>query len=401
MASRTANEALLDALVRHQTFLLRYSGFVRNRIWTILDRTEAAIAAEIRDRLENNVGLTSPVEVRRMQALIKAIDGIRSEAWTDANSWLSDQMSDLGYQEPIALQGMIQTVAPVLVETVLPAARLLRAIATTRPFEGRLLREWGDALQAEDLRRIHAAIQMGMVAGETTDAIVSRVMGTKLLKGTDGVTEMTRRQVAAITRTAIQHVANSARNDFMLENADVMLGEKFVATLDSRTTPVCKANDGKVFPVGTGPRPPLHIACRSLRVAVLDGELLANRPYKGSTTKQLLREFTEENKLPRVTTRDDLPRGTKGSFDEWARKRVRQLTGQTPVTESYQTWLSRQPTWFVEDTMGKTKARLFKDGGLKLDKFVAADGTELTLGQLAVKQAEAFRAAGLDPDDFV
>lgn len=197
------------------------------------------------------------------------------------------------------------------------------------------------------------------------------------------------------------HVSNAARSDFLQENADVMVGEKFVATLDSRTTPVCKANDGKVFPVGTGPRPPLHIACRSLRVGVLDAEILANRPYKGSTTQQLLREFSDERGLPRVSTREDLPRGTKGDFDLWSRKRVRELTGRTPVSESYQTWLSRQPMWFVEDTMGKTKARLFRDGGLKLDKFVAADGTELTLGQLAVKQAEAFRAAGLDPEDFV
>ncbi len=401
MPSRTANEALLDALLRHQTFLLRYSGYIRNRVWKVLDGTEAAIAAEIRDRLENGSGLSTPVEVRRMQALIKAIDGLRSEAWNNSADFLSDELGELGYTEPIAFQSMLQTVVPVVLETVLPAARLLRAIATTRPFEGRLLKDWAEALKAEDLRRIHAQIQIGMLAGESSDAIVRRVIGTKLLNGADGALEMTRRQVAAITRTAVMHVSNAARSEFLQENADVMVGEKFVATLDSRTTPVCKANDGKVFPVGTGPRPPLHIACRSLRVGVLDAEIIANRPYKGSTTQQLLREFSDERGLPRVSSRDDLPRGTKGDFDLWSRKRVRELTGRTPVSESYQTWLSRQPLWFVEDTMGKTKARLFRDGGLKLDKFVAADGTELTLGQLAVKQAEAFRAAGLDPEDFV
>lgn len=396
----TANEALLDALVRHQTYLLRYSSFVRNRIWTVLDNTEEAIAGLIHRRLEGTTGLTSPIEVRRMQALIASIEQLRGAAWDEAWAWNTDQMSELGYQEPIGFSGMIRTVAPVVIETVLPASRLLRAIATSRPFEGRLLRDWGDSLKAEDLRRINAAIQLGMTAGETTGAITSRVIGTGLLKGTDGVTEMTRRQVQAITRTAVQHVANSARNDFMLENADVMLGELYVATLDTRTTAICRALDGKVFDVGTGPRPPLHIACRSLRVAALDGGPLGQRPYKASTTKQLLGEYTDKNNLPGVSSRDDLPRGTKGSYDEWARGRVRELTGRVPAATTYQKWLEGQSAEFQSDTLGVTKAKLFRDGGLKLDKFVAADGTELSLAQLATKQAGAFRAAGLDPEDF-
>lgn len=397
----TSNEALLDALIRHQTYLLRYSSFVRNRIWAILDRSEEALAELVRKRLQGTVGLTTPREVERLTALLAAIDGMRSEAWTNAGAWLEEQMVSLSYQEPMSMQGMISTVSPVLVETVLPAPRLLKAIAVSRPFEGLLLKQWVANLQADDVRRIHAAIQIGMVAGEGSDAIARRVVGTNLLKGTDGVTEMTRRQVQAISRTAVQHVANNARDAFLQENADIMLAEQFVATLDSRTTPVCRANDGKQFPVGKGPRPPLHIACRSLRVAAMDGEMLWNRPAKASTTKQLLREFAEENKLGKLGSRDDLPRGMKGKYDAFARKRVRQLTGQVPASTSYQIWLKQQSKAFQEDTLGITKAKLFRDGGLTLDKFVAADGTELTLGQLAAKNAAAFRAAGLDPQGFI
>lgn len=400
MAQRTANENLLDALIRHQTYLLRYSGFVRNRIWSILDLTEESIARLIATKLAAGTGMTSPREVQRMQALMKAIEALRAEAWKNATDWLEEQMVDLAYKEPMAMSAMINTVAPVVIETVLPASRLLKAIALSRPFEGRLLRDWADTLQAEDLRRVHAAIQLGMVAGETTDAITRRVIGTKALSGTDGVVEMTRRQVQAIVRTAIQHVANSSRDAFMQENADVLLAEKFVATLDSRTTPVCRANDGKTYPVGKGPRPPLHIACRSLRVGVLDGEQLGNRPFKASTAKQLLQEFTEKYKLPRTGSRDNLPRGTRGKYDAWARTRVRELTGQVPSTTTYQAWLTRQSKAFQEDTLGVTRAKLFRDGGLTLDKFVAADGSELSLSQLATKQADAFRAAGLDPSSF-
>jgi hypothetical protein len=36
---------------------------------------------------------------------------------------------------------------------------------------------------------------------------------------------------------------------------------RFLATLDSKTTVQCAANDGKTFPVGEGPMPPLHANC--------------------------------------------------------------------------------------------------------------------------------------------
>jgi hypothetical protein len=50
--------------------------------------------------------------------------------------------------------------------------------------------------------------------------------------------------------------------------------------------------------------------------------------------------------------------------------------------------------------MGVTKAKLFRDGGLELDKFVHRNGDELTLRELAQKHADAFRAAGLDPSKY-
>jgi hypothetical protein len=55
---------------------------------------------------------------------------------------------------------------------------------------------------------------------------------------------------------------------------------------------------------------------------------------------------------------------------------------------------------FQNDTLGITKAKLFREGGLNLDKFVNRNGDELTLAQLAEREAAAFRAAGLDPDKY-
>jgi hypothetical protein len=71
-----------------------------------------------------------------------------------------------------------------------------------------------------------------------------------------------------------------------------------------------------------------------------------------------------------------------------------------PAATSYQEWLKRQSKEFQEDVLGKTKARLFRDGKLPLDKFVNRLGDELTLAELAGMHSAAFKAAGLDPAAF-
>lgn len=398
--TKTVNEELLDAVIRHQIFLLRYSSYLRNRMNTILNRTEEELARRIRDQLRNSEGVTTTAEWKRLQALLAALTGIRQEGWKEATTFLLEEMEDLAYREPIAMEGIYQTVIPVQIHTVLPTAEFLRAIALSRPFEGRVLKDWAAAMEAEDIRRIHAAVQAGMVAGEDNATIARRVVGTARLRGLDGMTEMTRKQVQAVVRTAVQHIANSARNTFFLENADLIQEEQFVATLDSRTTPICRAHDGKRYELGKGPQPPLHFQCRSLRIAAIDGVLAGERPAKPTTEKILVKEYAELNGLS-ARRRADLPRGAKGDYDKWARGRIRQIVGPIPATETFQSWLEKQSVAFQNELLGDSKGALFRKGGLPLDKFVDLNtGREFTLKELAAKHAEAFRAAGLDPKSF-
>lgn len=398
--SKTANEELYDALVRHQIYLLRYSGYVRNRMTTIINASEEELARRIRDKLRTMEGLRKPVEWQRLESLQATLEAIRMKSWEEAGKFLTEEMVQLSYQEPIQISEVFKTILPVAVETVMPSARFLKQIALSRPFEGRILKEWADTMAADDVRRIHSAIQAGMVAGEDSATIARRVVGTGTLKGADGITEISRRQIQAITRTAVQHIANGARDVWFEENSDILEAEQFVATLDSRTTPQCRALDGKTFPVGKGPRPPLHFQCRSLRIAAIDGSLAGERPAKPVTQKMLLREYAEKNDLGDIASRDDLPKGTKGDFDKWSKGRIREMVGPVPATTTYQTWLKGQSVAFQNEILGNTKAKLFRDGGLQLDKFVNRNGDELTLSELASKHAEAFRAAGLDPTKY-
>lgn len=397
----TANEDVKDALIRHQIYLLRFSAQVRNYITNLLDATEQDIASKIRDKLKAVKGLNTPADVKRMQNLLQNVMTLRQSAWTASETYLFDQMKALAAAEPIFANGIYSTNSPVVIDLNLPSEVELIAAVDTQMIEGATITNWMQSMASEDLRRIVAAVQKGVVAGDSSSAIARSVLGTTTLDGRDGMTEITRRQIESITRTIIQGVASASREEFFADNADVIDAELFVATLDSRTTAICRALDGKQFLVGEGPQPPLHFNCRSIRVAAFDGEQLGMRPAKASTRQGALDAFTEENDLESVSSRDELPRGTKGQFDTFERKYVRELTGRVPASTSYQEWLTTQTPAFQDEVLGKAKGKLFRDGGLTLDKYVAVSGSELTLPQLAQKYPGAFQAAGLDPNKYI
>lgn len=375
---------------------MRYAQDIRKKIRKLLNATEEDIAAKILYKLHNNKGFNTT----KLESLQKYITSVRTKAWDEIDElWLSE-MIDLATEEAKISAVTVSTTVPVLLDLKAPPPALLRAIATSRPFEGRTLKQWATSLRKKDINRILDQIKIGMVQGETSAVIARRVVGTKNLKGRNGVTALTRRGADAITRTAVNHIANAARREFYKDNKEYFKEEQYVATLDSRTTPVCRAHDGKRFPVGEGPLPPLHWACRSLRVAVINGEVIGRRPAKPVTEQQLLREYSKKNGWDKVRNRNALPFGHKGTYDSFKAQRVRELTGTVPAKTTYQNWLTTQSTDFQDDVLGVTKGRLFRKGGLKLDKFVNRTGDELTLSQLADKHAAAFRSAGLDPADF-
>ena len=394
--TKTVNEEFFDALVRHQIGLLRLSSGITKDIHKLLDASEQDMADQIRSRLRNHRGLDNSASVRRLDILLRSRRATRLRSWRQVNDLWVSQLRELAKSEPAFVDVALKTVSPVVLQTTLPSAALMDSIVRSRPFQGKTLSEWVKNISAADLDRIEGQIKTGMVQGESSQTIARRVVGTKALQGRDGATETTRRQATALTRTAINAIANQGKREFYKSNSVLFREELYVATLDSRTTNICMSLDGRRFPIGEGPYPPVHIQCRSLRVAVLDGDTLGTRPARPFTERQLVREFTGKE-----GTRAGLPRGTKGKFDTFKRGRVRELTGRTPAKVDYQQWLGRQSAMFQDDVLGKTKGRLFRRGGLKLDKFVNRGGDGLTLKQLARTEAASFRAAGLDPSDFL
>lgn len=375
MTDLTANEEIRDALVRHQIGLLRVSGSIRNRLLELLARTEPDLKEKIARRLQTirergqDFG---PATTERLNQMEKEIAILLAPTYKEAAKLVKQEMLDLGLHEVQYASLTIQNALPVIVATNIPTKEQLRSVILSRPMQGLLLKEWTDQWTAGDRNRIMDQITVGIVQGETNQQIQRRIFGTTVFQGRDGAREITRRGADVLTRTVTNAVANNARQNLFKQNKQLIASEVYVATLDSRTTAVCRGFDGKKFPVNKGPIPPLHIRCRSTRVPAIDAGFIGSRPAVRASRRDL----------------DGLSGAAR-------RKKVRELTGQVPAAQTYGEFLRNQTKGFQEDVLGVAKAKLFRDGKLPLDRFVDARGKELTVDQLRRTEMAAFTRAGL------
>ncbi len=248
----------------------------------------------------------------------------------------------------------------VSMEVITPPMAEVYAATMARPFSGRLLKEWVADLEAGTFTRLRDAVRMGVLEGQTIDQIVQRVKGTRAMGYKDGILETSRRGAEALVRTAVSHTVNVARDKVYQANDSLIKGVQWVSTLDGRTSSICQSRDGKVFPLNSGPRPPAHINCRSSTAPVLKSWVDLGVDAK------------------------EFPEGSRAS-----------MNGQVAESETYQTWLQKQPASFQDDILGPSRGKLFREGGMTLDRFVDRNGASLTLDQLRSKDAAAFKAAGV------
>lgn len=354
---QTANEEILDAMVRHQIGLQRISTGVVHKIIKLLNRVDADIVGQIAG-FEPGRGEWSK---KRLEMILEKIREINQDAYNRVRPVLVRELVDLAEYEAEFQVRAITSAVPIALDIVTPPLEQLAAAVTSRPFQGAILKEWAEKLEADAFRRLRDAIRIGFTEGQTIDQMVRRVRGTRARQYQDGILEVSRRAAEGIVRTAVNHVATRAREDLYAANTDLIKAVRWVSTLDGHTTEICIARDGKVFDVNKGPRPPAHWKCRS-------------------TTAPVLRSWQELG-----IDIAEAPAGTRAS-----------MNGQVPADQTYGEWLKRQPREFVEDVLGKTKATLFLDGNLTVDRFVHDNGRPITLAELKTSEAEAFDRAGID-----
>ena len=251
-------------------------------------------------------------------------------------------------------------------ESVIPSPTQVRAAVLSAPMSvrgadgGKLLEPFVKDWSAVEVKRVIGAIRQGAFEGQTTSQIVRAIRGTKANAYRDGVLAISNRNAQSVVRTAVQHVASVARQETWSANSDLVHGVRWVSTLDSRTTQQCRSLDGQVFPLDSGPRPPIHVQCRSTTVAELDGRF----------------DFLDEGAT----------RASKG--------------GPVDANLTYYDWLGRQSAAFQDEAIGPTRGKLFRDGGLTAERFAEINLDKqfrpLTLSDMRKLEPLAFERADIE-----
>jgi SPP1 gp7 family putative phage head morphogenesis protein len=280
--------------------------------------------------------------------MVGGFDAFLKEGMQEARNMTSTDLIAFGKQETAFTTSLIETAIPVEISANLPAASMMRSIVHSRPFNGDTLTGWFKNLSRSTSAKVDRELRIGMMQGETTGQIVQRIRGKGRGTGVGGVINQTRRGTEAVVRSATNHVGTQARQSTYAENDDLVKGWKFLATLDARTTLICASNDGKVFPIGEGPMPPLHMGCRSA-----DSPILASWQDIGL-------DIPEDDE------------GTRASMD-----------GEVPETVTYSEWLKGQDLKTQQQVLGKRRAAMFRAGDINIDRFTDDFGNTVNLDQLS------------------
>lgn len=350
-------QALIDVATRQQVLLERLKASEVKKITPFLKR----IDADLRDQL-TAADITS-YSKSRVERLIKGVDVMLAGVLDDYKSDVMGSLDDIAVHAAEIEGKTLDSITTSNFETVIPSAEQVIAAIRTSPLSvrgpdgGKLLDPFISDWTKAERSAVTGAIRQGFFEGQTTDQIIRKIRGTASNQFKDGLLQITKNHAQAVVQTAIQHAASTARLETLKANTDIANQYQWVSTLDGRTTQQCRSLDGQKFSYGQGPVPPIHIRCRSTIVPVLNDEFA-----------WLSKDATRASK-----------------------------DGYVSQDETYYDWLKRQPAEFQDAAIGKTRAKLFRDGGLSPEEFaklnLGKNFAPLTLDEMRQLNGEVFMRA--------
>lgn len=400
------SEELVDIATRHQVYLERLkAGEIKrsNVLFALLNIELTRILSRI------DIDDLSQLSITARAKLIEDIRKGHLEAYTAHMKTLIDTLRGLSsFAHEFELEALNEvTIDEVEVISTVPdddtegglwAWVQGHAMSAT----GKLLAGWLGAWAGHEVTRATDITRRAITESWTTRQLTTAFRGTKANGYGDGLHASAKRNTAAATNTAIQHVDTAARARTMEgaavqpKNAGIktdaegrvtsipartrkaadaagikvgtkvnLLGYRWVSILDSKTSQICRSLDGQVFAFGQGPLPPAHVNCRSTIIAEMRGRWLKREPT--------------------------------GRFA----KRDERTSASGPVDGgvTYYEWLKTQPDAFQDDALGKARAALFRKGGMSAETFaklnLGRNFQPLTLDQMRKLKPNAFRRAGL------
>ena len=359
-----ANQAILDATIRHAVFLEKLKAGEVGKFAPFLKEIDRSI----RERLTQS-DLTE-YNVKRLEALLKEVDSLLLGIFDRYSLQLNLDLEDIANYEAEFEATNLARSAPVGVSigVVAPTAAAIRTAVLTNPLSvrgtggGKLLKTFIKGWTNAERERVTGTIRQGFFEGQTNFQIIRNVRGTKATGYKDGILATTDRNASTVVHTAIQHVSSQARMEVAKANTDVVLEIKMIATLDSKTSQLCRSMDKRRFPLDSGPRPPFHPNCRTTFILLTN---LSEMFGKGATRASV---------------------GSHGGQ-------------QISADLDYYHWLQQQPAAFQTEALGPVRAKLFREGGLSVERFAELqldrNFAPLTLARMKNLEPLAFERAGL------
>ncbi len=397
-----------EALYRNAIDLNRYSNSVARRIINAYND----IIIDAVNQLRTIDELAAPVKAARLRAILAQLKDSLGTWAGDATEITAAELQGIAQLQSEFVTDQLRRALPAgardAVNTVEISPQFAQSVVTTDPTQlnvvalsddlfaavqgapatfnltaaqgatitlpnGEVVTKAFRGIAVDQAERFSQVVRQGLLTGEPTPAIAKRLIGSlqfgeeaktvrQLIAAGGQATAVADNQVIALIRTSINQVANTASQQVYEANQDITPRYRYVATLDTRTSAICRALDGKEFEYGKGPMPPQHFNCRSTTVPVIDPDI-----------------------LPPSTT------ATRASKD-----------GQVPINTTYGKWLKdKMPGESNADVLARqqqalgSKAPYFRRLADKygpdaaIAKLVRDDGSELTLEQLRKRYGPA------------
>lgn len=354
--AHTVNRRLTSDAIRRAIYLERYKSHEVNGVLTFM-HTEVVpdMLRRINARLESGRAGTWSSEI--LVDLTMSNQQMLRGGLRYATGQLQENLSQFAVHEDEWQRRTIENAVPISIDLNAVSPQLLKSMVVGTPFDGRTLTQWMNGVADATASRITLQVRLGIAEGESIDQIMARIKGLSdrdlAAFGGNTIAEMNR-NIRSVVRTAVGNVSAKSREATYAANSDVIKGVQMVATLDSRTTPYCRAIDGEVFPIDEGPRPPFHFNCRTTTIPV-----------------------TKSWKELGIKHGDTTP-ATRAS-----------MFGEVPGKTTYSGWLKTQSPAFQNEVLGPVRAELFRRGQVDLAGFVDHSGRTLTLTELRSVESEA------------
>lgn len=333
--------SLIENFISHQVWLQRNASHEVNEMLPFIQQMRDEVRAQVLQFGDDNRTR------QNLEKLLRDLDDILTGITVDWQEKLSEDLQTLAeYEADWTTKTLTANVDAEFVtpspEQVWSAVKWNPLALSDKPADlFGMMTGWGDA----EVARLVNGVKMGFVQGKTTRQIVKEVVGT------GGLADVSQRNAATVIRTALNHVSTQARETVYKKNSDIIERYEWVSTLDSRTSTICRSRDGQKYEIGKGPLPPAHPNCRSATAPVISDEY----------------DF----------------------LDAGAKRAARGAEGGTQVDASttYYEFLKQQPAWFVDEALGPTRGKIFRNSGISPEEFrvISVDGfgRPLTLNEMA------------------